>query len=88
MEKIGDRVGAIQKADINEVHLYGYGVYQGQELPAKGAFDFFGQDAHELGIKNPKILLDNGNIVWGAQCWWGSEEKIKEAIGNRKIILV
>lgn len=34
--------------------------------------------AHELLCKmnlNPKIELDNGDIVWGYQCWWGPEEK-------------
>lgn len=34
--------------------------------------------AHELLCRmnlNPKIELDNGDIVWGYQCWWGPEEK-------------
>lgn len=22
---------------------------------------------------NPKIVLDDGEVVWGAECWWGLE---------------
>lgn len=39
-----------------------------------------GVDLHELGHKNPKILLDNGHVIWGCQCWFASEEKIKSMI--------
>lgn len=24
---------------------------------------------------NPKIVLDDGEVVWGAECWWGPEER-------------
>lgn len=37
---------------------------------------------------NPQILLDDGRVVWGAQCWWADEEKIKKVIGGRPIVLV
>lgn len=70
-----NRVGAIQKADETTVYMYGYGEYLGDaESP--------------LGIPNPKIQLDNGDIVWGYQCWWGPEEKVKNMIGGRKITMV
>lgn len=71
---VGDRVGAIMKADAAEVHLFGYGVYQGDVLN-----DY-------MGVPNPKITLDNGGVVWGYQCWWGKEAKIKKIIGHRKVI--
>jgi hypothetical protein len=76
MRKVGDRVGAIQKGDEKEVHLFGYGVYEGDQI------------CPDLGFPNPKILLDSGLVVWGFECWWGSEEKIKKMIGNKKIIIV
>jgi len=25
---------------------------------------------------NPKILLENGKVVWGRECWWGSEDDV------------
>ena len=40
----------------------------------------------ELGLKNPKIRLDSGEVVWGYECWWGPEEKVTETIGDRKVL--
>lgn len=84
---IGSRVGAILSADENEVHLLGYGTYQGDEIPPPG-IKFVGIDLHELGHSNPKILLDNGKVVWGCECWWGSEEQVRNSIGSRRVIEV
>jgi hypothetical protein len=78
---IGDRIGAIQQADDETVWLFGYGVYKGEHIPPDGFL-------HYLERENPKIQLDNGKVVWGYQCWWGDEEKVKEAIGNRKVVMV
>jgi hypothetical protein len=57
------------------------------------SLETLGQEAFNLrmadGIlhpKNPKIVLDSGRVVWGMECWWGPEERVKETIGNRKII--
>lgn len=35
---------------------------------------------------NPKLLLDSGKVVWGFECWWGSEEKIRDSIGSRRVV--
>lgn len=87
MVKIGSRVGAIRDANKNVVNLYGYGVYVGNEVPPKGV-SIFGIELNEIGRRNPKIVLDSGEIIWGCQCWWGSEESVKRAIGNRKVNIV
>jgi hypothetical protein len=81
MMKVGERVGAVQSAGEKTVHLYGYGVYVGDEVPPSGLL-------HEIGLTNPKIQLDNGGIVWGQECWWGDEEAVKKMIGQREIIMV
>lgn len=84
MPKIGDRVGAILSATQEEVRLLGYGVYEGEQIPSS--------EEHEVlnkhGLKNSKLKLDNNSIVWGCECWWGSEEIVKQMIGDRKVILV
>jgi len=36
-------------------------------------------------MHNPIIQLDDGNTVWGCQCMYGSENKVKEMIGDRKV---
>jgi hypothetical protein len=79
MVKIGDRVGAIKKADKDTVWIYGYGIFQGYKLLPDNLSLFPG---HE----NPLIKLDNGKEIFGIQCWWASERHIKKDIGDRKII--
>ena len=92
MTKIGSRVGAILKANSEEVHLLGYGVYDGKFSPPR----LFGMSLEEYRgevennkaefPENPRITLDDGRVVWGSQCWWGPEDKVKKLIGERKII--
>ena len=77
--KIGDRVGAILKADKDSVHLLGYGVYDGpQKVPEELAL--------RPGQINPRLTLDNGNVVWGFQCWWGGEAEVLKQIAGRTVI--
>jgi hypothetical protein len=37
---------------------------------------------------NPRITLDNGDVVWGAECWWGDEEGVRKSIGTRRVVNV
>jgi len=85
MAQKGERVGAILSADEAGVRFLGWGVYEGDEVPteeAKGLADML----REAKIPNPKIKLDNGKVVWGCECWWGSEAKVKEQIKDQTII--
>lgn len=82
MVKIGDRVGAISHADKDRVFLFGYGVYAGDE--AGGPMD----QLMEEPWANPKIQLDDGSVVWGCECWWGPEARIREKIGSREVIMM
>ena len=84
--KIGARVGAIASANEDGVRFFGYGTYQGEEVPPVEIKFMGGLSLGELGRKNPKIVLDSGDVVWGCECWWGSEEKIRELTADRKVI--
>lgn len=67
--EIGTRVGAIRDGSGDTINLFGFGTYDGrQELPAELAL-FPGQC-------NPKITLDDGRVIWGVQCWWGTEDYV------------
>lgn len=68
--KAGDRVGAVKSANKDKVVLFGYGVYRGD------------QSDNEIGIPKPKIELDNGKIVWGYECWWAVEHRIKDLVSG------
>jgi hypothetical protein len=116
MTQPGSRVGAIRDADQEIVHLFGYGIYEGDfELPddvqtlfgsvaemRASMCEHFGYAAdvpveqwkseHQQALKrattNPRIRLDDGNVVLGCQCWWALEEQIKTCIGSRKVEIV
>lgn len=74
----GTRVGAIRNIGLNlKAYFFGWGVYQGNEpCPRLG------------GHPNPKIQLDNGKVVWGCECWWGPEERIKRELDGLTIEIV
>lgn len=72
--QIGTRVGAILGGNDKVVRFLGYGVYEGDEVPPADIGGF------NLGYPNPKIKLDSGKIVWGCECWWGSEAAVQQRI--------
>jgi hypothetical protein len=78
---VGSRVGAILGAEGDTVKLFGYGVYVGDEPvdPEAGGFNF--------GQCNPKIVLDNGDVVWGCESWWGPEEQVKEKVSRYSTVV-
>jgi len=79
MTAIGERVLAVRSADETTLFIYGYGTYVGYETPPVGTPHIFGpitQELVDIGYTNPKIELDSGDVVWGAQCWWGPVDKM------------
>lgn len=88
MRKVGDRVGAILKADQKEVKLLGYGVYEGNFVPEEGAAGWMTEMLHKNGTPNPRVRLDDGRVVYGCQCWWGPEDKVKASLGDRTVTIV
>lgn len=77
----GDRVGALSHTDRDAAYAFGFGVYEGAKIPDRGILS-------ELGIASPSILLDCGGRVYGFECWWGPEEKVRSIIGGRRVELV
>lgn len=81
MAQIGDRVGVLFGADTETMELgfIGFGTYAGDEIPdeeARGMAAFCRMN----GRTNPKILLEDGSIVWGGECWWGTAEEVQSVI--------
>lgn len=72
----GMRVGAMMSADEKKMLFLGYGTYVGKEpCPALGNYP------------NPKIQLDNGDIVWGCECWWDTEDGMKKRLAKYKGVI-
>tara|TARA_R100000027_G_scaffold67662_1_gene67555 strand:+ start:1582 stop:1845 length:264 start_codon:yes stop_codon:yes gene_type:complete len=65
------KVIAIESIKDGLMKSYGEGEYIGDKEPDGGWMK-------DTGIKNPCIKLDNGNFIWGFQCWWGEVEKFNE----------
>lgn len=89
MSKPGDRVGAIFCTNTDKsVDFFGYGVYEGDFLFGdEGSVEPVGFVASLLRgqeTPNPRIRLDSGQVVWGCECWWGDEERIKKVLSAAK----
>lgn len=73
-EVVGGRVVAVRNEEAGTIYVYGRGVYEG-DFPfgdeAAGATVEMARDAGR--DVNPRIRLDSGEVVWGAECWWGPE---------------
>ncbi len=84
MTQIGDRLGCIESVKDGVLRLYGFGTYQGETVPPPSVGGF------NIGIPNPTIKLDNGEMVYGCECWWGPEDEIKKQHldGAKEIIVV
>jgi len=78
MKKPGSRVVALRNTISDVAYVYGFGVYVGDEPFPTGWM---------VGIPNPKIVLDSGEVVWGCQCWWGCEEAFNQK-NKRRIEIV
>lgn len=75
--KIGDRVGAILGSTGAVTEFLGYGIYAGHEVPPDTGPNSMTGMLAEANATNPKVLLDNGDVVWGCECWWGPEAQIR-----------
>src|SRR5690349_638265 len=78
----GERVGALVGSDPNTkvVQVFGYGVYEGDFVPEHRGEKSLATWSHEAGIPNPRIRLDSGEVVYGAECWWGPEDDIRKRV--------
>lgn len=79
MYEKGIRVGALESINGNVARVFGFGVFEGSFDPVTG------EEASSWFLGNPRIKLDDGKYVWGFECWWGPEDKIRQKIADMKI---
>ena len=77
--RVGGRVGAVLRMDKSGVELFGYGTYEGLQVPV-GAVGWMAEILVEQSQGNPCIKLDSGKLVYGCECWWGSQEAIEKNV--------
>ena len=81
--KFGARVGAMLQADADTVDFLGYGVLKEMAIPDENVGGL-GALCRMASIPNPKIVLDSGQVVWGCECWWGSEKEVQKRLAQAK----
>lgn len=82
--KVGARVGALLSGTATTAKFLGWGTFEGREVPGEEAGGF-AEFLREAGMENPKIRLDNGKVVWGCECWWGSEVEIQKVLEGKTV---
>lgn len=73
------RVGAVLRIDANAVWLLGYGEYAGREVPV-GEVTGLSAERQAAGRMDDALALDSGHRVYGGECWWGPEPKVRALI--------
>lgn len=70
----GEKVIAVLNYDVQTktINMIGEGTYVGDEIPDGAA----GLASLVRGT-NPKIVLDDGQVVWGCECWWGAKADVQ-----------
>ena len=79
--KVGTRVGAILEVNECDVKFLGFGQYVGDFIPeeAVGFLATFFKETHK---PCPRIKLDSGKTVYGCECWWEEEERVKKILSS------
>ncbi len=85
--EIGTRIGTISHNEGDTFYIFGYGTYVGDEVP-ETAGGWVADGLREAGVPNPKLVLDNGKVVWGCECWWGPEEQIRKKLEKFTVVEV
>lgn len=90
LPEVGQRVYAVRNEDEENVYLYGYGEYIGNQ-PSEDDLTMdtpFGPQTMPKGTPNPQIKLDDGSVLWGYECWWGPEKGFSSKFGDKKVVTV
>ena len=93
MAEVGKRVVAVSHTDKDDdsiVYIFGFGVYEGDFVPEEDnkPAGVMGEMMYDEKYTNPRIKLDNDKVVWGCECWWGSEEGFKETYKDCTLVEV
>ncbi len=85
--EVGERVYALRDSDKKQVFLYGVGTYVGDEIPSEEAVGLASM-AREMRKPNPTIKLDDGQVVYGGECWWDKETNLEKFVNGRTVVTV
>lgn len=85
---VGSKVGCILTRTDTEMKVLGFGQLIGYEVPPPDpilqTINAFYASAVTNNSITPKIKLENDEIVWGCECWWGPRNMIELVIQRAK----
>jgi hypothetical protein len=79
------RVAAFMSIEKGVAEYLGEGYYIGDFTPPEGIVKAPLDEIIPDDWKIPKIELDNGDVVWGCECYWGEANKIKRYLQHADI---
>lgn len=82
------RIVAVSHADDDKVFIFGYGRYLGVETPPLTLIQYHPLASQLFHNGTHKLVMDNGTIVWGHQCFWGLAEGFDEWVAGREVRVV
>lgn len=75
----GKRVGAIKSFDKDTLRVFGFGEYIGDEIPPANSIGY-SRIMSSGNQKDRKILLDDGNVIYGGECWLFDELEVRKSL--------
>ena len=86
--KTNNRVYVVYSLDDDVVESFGLGTYLCQAVPDETAMGLMADFCRQQKREVPKIQLDSGEIIWGCECYFDSEEFMKKVIHGKEIKMV
>lgn len=81
--KIGDRVGAVSgNMPTGVVEIFGFGVYEGKHPVDPLAVGYIANIHRAAGTKSHRIRLDSGETIYGCECWFDHEDRVKAKLAS------
>ena len=77
----GDRVGAVKSFDHGTLKVFGFGEYIGEEIPPSDSLGY-SKIMSSGQQKDRKILLDDGHIIYGSECWIFDELDVRKSLNK------
>lgn len=84
---VGTRVVAFSHREGKRVYIFGKGAYEGDFDPEEAVGELADLCRME-GFKSPRIRLDDGQVVYGCECWWCEETDIEGELEGFEIVNV
>ncbi len=82
----GLRIGVFHSLTDTSLLLFGYGTFEGLEVPPTSIIIPGQGPVGAAGVAAPKLRLDDGTVIWGGEAWWNAEGVVRAYEQGRTIV--